>query len=100
MLVPPPTVPVFIGYRRADTRHAAARLRDSLVALGHRVWLDLDDIQDAVPYRSQITRVLRECEVVLILIGPQWLTAADRDGHRRLEDPEDDVRMEVELALG
>lgn len=100
MLIPPSIAPVFIGYRHADTRHAAARLRDSLAELGHRVWFDLDDVPSAVPYRSRITSALRECEVALIVIGAQWLTVTDRHGGRRLDDPEDDVRLEVELALG
>lgn len=99
MLVPSPIAPVFIGYRRADTGHAAGRLRDSLEAQGHEVWFDLDQIRKGVPYRTKITSALRECEVALILIGPQWVTVTGRDGGRRIDDPDDDVRMEVELAL-
>jgi hypothetical protein len=99
MLVPPTVAPIFIGYRRDDTGHAAGRLRDSLAALGHDVWFDLDKVKIATPYRSRIISALRECEVALILIGPQWATLPDRDGGRRIDDPDDDVRMEVQLAL-
>jgi hypothetical protein len=94
MLAPPTIAPVFIGYRRDDTGHAAARLRDSLAGLGHKVWFDLDDVGVAKPYRTAINGALRECEVALILIGPQWATVC-----RRIDDPDDDVRMEVLLAL-
>jgi hypothetical protein len=99
MLVPPTNAPIFIGYRRDDTGHAAGRLRDSLTALGHDVWFDLDKVKIASPYRSRIITALKECEVALILIGPQWATLPDRDGGRRIDDPDDDVRMEVQLAL-
>lgn len=99
MLAPPTIAPVFIGYRRDDTGHAAGRLRDSLAALGHDVWFDLDQIRIGVPYRAKITGALRECEVALILIGPQWATVTGRNGDRRIDDPDDDVRIEVELAL-
>jgi hypothetical protein len=99
MLVPSPIAPVFIGYRRADTGYAAGRLRDALEAHGHQVWFDLDRIRIGVPYRAKIAEALRECEVALILIGPQWATVTGRDGGRRIDDPDDDVRMEVQLAL-
>jgi hypothetical protein len=37
--------------------------------------------------------------VFLALIGPRWLTIEDRRGKRRLQDPADLVRREIELAL-
>jgi len=37
--------------------------------------------------------------VLLAIIGPHWLTATDERGCRRLEDPEDIVRLEIETAL-
>jgi predicted nucleotide-binding protein len=37
--------------------------------------------------------------VLLAVIGPTWLTATDERGVRRLDDPEDIVRLEVEAAL-
>jgi hypothetical protein len=99
MLVPSPIAPVFIGYRRTDTGDAAGRLRDALETRGHDVWLDLRKIDDGTPYREAIAQALRECECALILIGPQWATVTGRDGGRRIDDPEDDVRKEVQLAL-
>lgn len=99
MFAPTSVSPVFISYRRADARHAAARLRDSLTDLEHRVWFDIDDIPSAMPYRAQIATALRQCDVALVVIGPQWLTVCDAEGHRRLDDPDDDVRLEIAQAL-
>jgi hypothetical protein len=37
--------------------------------------------------------------VLLALIGPQWLTVKDEAGNRRLDSPDDFVRLEIEAAL-
>lgn len=97
--MPAPVAPVFISYRRADTGDAAGRLRDALETGGHDVWLDLRDIDDGTLYREAIAKALRECECALILIGPSWATMTDASGGRRIDDPDDDVRIEVRLAL-
>ena len=39
-----------------------------------------------------------ECEVVLALIGRQWVTCVDAKGNRRLMSEEDWVRYELEAA--
>jgi hypothetical protein len=61
------------------------------------------DIKGRVPRGADFERVLTEalagCEVLLVLIGPQWLTCARTDGTRRLDVPEDWVRNEIVSAL-
>jgi len=46
-----------------------------------------------------ITRAVGSCDVLLALIGNQWLTITDQHGRRRLDDPHDFVRLEIEAAL-
>jgi hypothetical protein len=38
------------------------------------------------------------CSVLIAVVGPQWTTAAE-DAGRRLDDPQDWVRLEIEAAL-
>ena len=37
--------------------------------------------------------------MLLAVIGPRWLTGTGADGHRRLDDPADFVRLEIEAAF-
>jgi glycerophosphoryl diester phosphodiesterase len=92
---------VFISYRRQDTAWPARQLYDVLVAeLGaDRVFKDVDDIEPGDDFVERIQSAVGSCEVLLALIGPQWLTVMDANGARRLDDPEDFVRLEVETAL-
>jgi glycerophosphoryl diester phosphodiesterase len=92
---------VFINYRRQDTAWAARQLYDLLVAeLGpDRVFKDVDDIEPGDDFVERIQSAVGSCEVLLALIGPQWLTFADAKGARRIDDPEDFVVLELETAL-
>lgn len=91
---------IFISYRRDDSRGFAGRLADALdVAFGSDfVFRDIDDIAPGADFIHAITSRLAAVDVVLVVIGPDWL-AARNDGGRRLDDPADFVRVEIELAL-
>ena len=92
---------IFISYRRDDTPFAAGRLFDRLA--GHfgrdRVFQDIDSIEPGDDFVEVITRAVGSCAVLLVLIGDRWLTAADEEGQRRLDNPADFVRLEIEAAL-
>jgi hypothetical protein len=92
---------VFISYRRQETAWPARQLHDVLVAeLGaDRVFKDVDDIGSGDDFVEHIQSAVGSCQVLLVLIGPQWLTATDAKGARRLDDPQDFVRVELETAL-
>jgi hypothetical protein len=61
--------------------------------------MDVDAIEPGVDFAEEIFRAAAACTVLLAIIGPAWLTAADEHGHRRLDDPDDLVRLEIEAAL-
>src|SRR5262245_28727874 len=92
---------VFVSYRRSDSPEVTGRIYDRLVEQfgPDRVFRDLDSIPAGVDFRAEIARGVEECGAVLVVIGPGWLVAADANGNRRLDDPNDFVRPEVEAAL-
>ena len=64
-----------------------------------KVFFDIATLEPGVDYAEAIERRLALANVLLIVIGPQWLTAVDENGQRRLDDPTDLVRLEVAGAL-
>jgi hypothetical protein len=92
---------VFISYRRADTADAAGRLAADLIErFGRsRVFIDVDSIPLATKFEDRIQAALESCQLVLVLIGDQWLAAKLPSGGRRLDEPQDYVRQEVSAAL-
>jgi len=92
---------IFVSYRREETRHFAGRLSDHLA--GHfgedQVFIDVETIGPGVDFAAEISRAVAVCKVLLAVIGPYWLTVIDGQGRRRLDDPDDFVRLEIEAAL-
>jgi hypothetical protein len=93
---------IFVSYRRSDSQGWAGRLGDALVTgFGDvALFFDIESIEGGDDFVEAIERSLAQCEVVLVLIGPAWLAAADAKGRQRLDDPADFVRVEIETALG
>jgi TIR domain len=92
---------IFISYRREETAYPAAWLFDRLADRfgGRQVFKDVDSIQLGDDFVEVITRAVGSCDVLLALIGNEWLTITDEHGRRRLDDPDDFVRLEIEAAL-
>jgi hypothetical protein len=91
---------VFISYRRDDTAGHAGRLFDTLVRrFGEpSVFMDLTDIAPGADFVETLERAVGSCDVLLVLIGRNWLSAGSH-GRSRLEDPQDFIRREVATAL-
>lgn len=92
---------VFISYRRSDSAAHAGRLYDRLSAhFGPgSVFMDVDKIAPGEDFIEVISRSFDDCETVIVLIGPRWLSMADGSSTNRLNDPDDPVRMELANAL-
>lgn len=92
---------VFISYRRDDSAGHAGRVLDRLTSeFGiENLFMDVD----AIPLGVNFVRVIREevsrCDVMLVVIGPEWLSIVDSEGRRRLDNPADFVRIEVVAGL-
>jgi CHASE2 domain-containing sensor protein len=99
-LLPPQKPPAFfISYRRSQSTWQARDIRRELVRrYGEAsVFMDTSSIEYGEVFPDQIAGAIRGCSVMLVLIGPHWLEA--RDGARRIDDPNDWVRREVEAGL-
>lgn len=94
------TAAIFVSYRQADARAWAVALRDELVsAFGEQaVFFDADSLQ-AGRWSEQIEAALQGCRALVVVIGRQWQEARDADGRRRIDDPDDVHRREVEHGL-
>lgn len=92
---------IFISYRRADSTYLIGRIRDRLMAaFGDKsVFRDLDDIPAGVDFRKVLEEETSGCNVMLVIIGPQWAGITDTKGNKRLFDPGDYTRIEVETGL-
>ena len=92
---------IFISYRRDDSEGESGRLFDDLVrAYGDAsVFMDVAGIQPGLDFRKAIDDNVASCGVLLAVIGPTWSTVAGSDGARRLDNPNDYVRLEIGSAL-
>jgi hypothetical protein len=92
---------IFISYRREETAYPAGWLYDRLAEHfgSDQVFKDVDSIELGDDFVEVITRAVGACDVLLALIGQEWLTITDAHGQRRLDNPNDFVRLEVEAAL-
>jgi CHASE2 domain-containing sensor protein len=91
----------FISYRRDQASWPARMLRGELAArFGEdSVFMDVDSLEAGQEWPRRIEEAIRGSAVVLVLIGPGWTDARTPDGGRRLDDPGDWVRLEIEAAL-
>ena len=91
---------IFINYRREDSAGHAGRLFDALSDhFQGRLFMDVDTLEPGVDFVEAIEKAVGSCEVLIVVIGREWLTIQDKAGHRRLDNPGDFVRLEVESAL-
>jgi hypothetical protein len=93
---------IFISYRRDDTSGYAGRLFDILSTRFGRehTYMDLDTIKGGDNFVAVIEDKVRQCDVLLALIGERWVTITGEDGTtRRLDMPGDFVRLEIAKAL-
>ncbi|MGE3537793.1 MAG: adenylate/guanylate cyclase domain-containing protein [Candidatus Tectimicrobiota bacterium] len=92
---------IFINYRREDSAGYAGRLYDRLSARfgAKKVFMDIDTLEPGIDFSEDIERAIHQCDVLLILIGTRWLSAVDSTGKRRLDNPNDYVRREIQVGF-
>lgn len=92
---------IFISYRRTDTEGYAGRIYDRLSASfsENQIFMDVSNIKPGDDFVDLIEDAVSSCDVLVALIGRQWLNISDENGRRRLENPNDFVRLEISAAL-
>ena len=93
---------IFISYRREDSELYAGRLRDTLSHHfgAEQVFRDIDTIDPGELFPRVIEQAVGSCDALLAVIGPTWLAVRDEAARRRLDNPNDYVRLEIAAALG
>src|SRR5215208_3451308 len=92
---------IFISYRRADSKYVVDRIRDRLIEAYEEdaVFRDLESIPLGKNFSDVLKDATTTCDVMLVVIGPQWVTVTDDQGNKRLFEPNDYTRLEVEAGL-
>lgn len=95
---PYPDKNIFISYRRSDSEDICGRIYDRLVLefSKENVFKDTENIPPGVDFRFELERAVRSCNVMLVIMGLTWTKGENRV---RLNDPDDFVRFEIEIAL-
>jgi pimeloyl-ACP methyl ester carboxylesterase len=62
------------------------------------VFMDIDAIPLGSDFRGQIDQALQEADLVVAVVGPDWV-GARKLGRSRINDEDDPVRIELEIAL-
>jgi hypothetical protein len=92
---------IFISYRREDSSAWAGRLSDRLSNHfpSNQIFMDVDSVDLGEDFVKTIEETVGSCDVLIAVIGKGWLSSSDQEGQRRLDSPEDFVRVEIATAL-
>jgi hypothetical protein len=92
---------IFVSYRREDSSDVTGRIFDHLkAAFGEQhLFKDVDSIPLGTDFREVISDAIQRCDVLVVVIGEKWLEVKDETGGRRIDNPDDYVRLEISSAL-
>lgn len=91
---------IAISYRRSDTKQVAGRIHEILQReFGkENVFMDFDSIPYGVDFRKHIQQTLQKANVLVAIIGPDWIGERSKSD-KRIEELDDFVRLEIAGAL-
>ena len=93
---------IFISYRRAEDNksYIVGTIHEKLEKVFQgEVFRDTYDIAGGTDWRNVLEHELNDCRVMLVIIGPDWASLQNANGAKRLFDPQDVTRWEVETGL-
>jgi hypothetical protein len=91
---------IVLSYRRSDSSAISGRIFDRLTShYGEEsVFMDIDNIPLGVDFRTHIHEILQRTDVLIAVIGANWL-GRNQAGETRMHEKADPVRVEIETAL-
>ena len=92
---------IFLSYRRSDSADVTGRIYDKLIQTfaKKQIFKDVDSIPLGVDFRQHLNKKVGECNVLIAIIGAQWIEPNVPKGQKRIDDEKDFVRIEIESAL-
>lgn len=92
---------IFLSYRRHDSLAQARALYERLRSEfgSDRVFIDLEGLRSGFDFQHALEQHLDSCQVLIALVGRDWLGATAASEARRIDDSNDFVRAEVRAAL-
>lgn len=92
---------IFINYRRSQSLQTALYLQERLASVCGRknVFLDVRQLEGGSRWDQEIRNRIEQSDVMVVLIGADWLDARNPDGSRRIENSDDYVRLEIKEAI-
>jgi pterin-4a-carbinolamine dehydratase len=92
---------IFVNYRQSDSQHAAMAIASILkhsFAEGE-VFIDRSSILGGRDWPNSISNALESAQVLVAVLGEDWLRSWDGHGRRRIDHPKDWVRLELSRAF-
>ena len=92
---------IFINYRKDDSSWNALALYNELLKYFPKesIFKDFNTIRPGDDFVESIQRALSNCNVLLVVMSKNWLEVKDKHGNRRINDPDDLVRIEIATAI-
>lgn len=96
----PRRMKMFISYRRDDSSGYAGRLYKDLSARfgAKNVFMDIDTISPGTDFEETVKVGVGSCDALIAIVGKRWIVGSDVK-ERRLNNPNDYVRLELSTAL-
>ena len=91
-----------VSKRRDDSADVTGRIHERLLRRFAQevVFKDVDSIPLGIDFRQHLENALSQCRVLIAVIGDRWIESDIPIGKRRIDDPRDQLRLELEVALG
>lgn len=94
---------IFISYRRFedDRSYIVGQIHERLATEfgADNIFRDTTGIHAGQDWRAVLGHEISTCRIMLVVIGPDWASLTNEAGEKRLMDPKDVTRWEVETGL-